>query len=1405
MNKKNKLKKLSTRPPPLVQKLSKISRLPSSRTRFPIAAIGGSAGALEVFKTLLSSMPVDTGMAFVILQHLDPRHESLSSEILARTTAMPVREIQDGVRIEPNHVYVIPPNANLGITHGKLLLFPRTLVRAQHMPLDFFFQSLALDQKSRAIAVVLSGTASDGTRGLAAIKAEGGITLVQDPASAQYDGMPRSAIASGVVDLILTPERISEELTRIARHPYAVTRPKLSTNVDSAQTDENLSKILMLLRNNSNADFRNYKQSTIQRRIARRMVIQKTDSLGKYAGYLENHPEEVRALFADVLIHVTGFFRDPKAFEALKTRIIPKYMKNRDPSQPFRIWVPGCSTGEEAYSIAMILMELLDDSAIRPHLSIFATDMSDAALQSARLAVYPASITKDVSQERLRRFFEKVEGGGYKIAKWLRETCLFSRHDVTSDPPFAKIDLISCRNVLIYFDSELQKRVVPVFHYALNSNGILLLGHSETVIGFSSLFSPLDKFNKIYSRKPVATPARLLFPAARYAAERPTAGHRHPENILDRVDIQKESERLALSEYAPPNVVVNDALEIVQSRGNTAPFLKLPSGHPSLNLLRMAHPELVADLRTALQITKKKETSVTRKGLCIFDDGKMKTLAIRVIPIPMPPRSKERYFAIFFESLQEIKVNNTRSKKKPPQASPSGNRSLRDMREAEMHRQLSISQKYQQSLIEQYETSQEELVSSNAELQSTNEELQSTNEELETAKEELQSSNEELTTVNDEIQTRNSEIAQINNDLTNLLTSVDIPIVMVGGDGSIRRFTPKAAQALKLIPTDIGRPIGDIKPNIQLPDLDRLVTETTESKKVNEFEVQDKLGHWYNLQIRPYRTSENKIDGTVIALFDIDKLKRNAEQLKKAADDAETVIQAQPVPLLVLGVDQVIKLANKSFCDKFKVSRADTEGKRISKVGEGQWDIPTLIRKLEETISLDNAFHSFEVDQDFPAIGRKVMVLNACKVRLAGSAEFATLLAFEDTTNQYEIEKERTRLLELEQNARAVAERANLVKDEFIATLSHELRTPLTTILSWSQMLQSGKLDAEKSRRGAEILEQSAKTQARLVDDLLDISRIHAGKMKLTIQELDPENVLALAIESTRALAASKSILVEATIDPSIKQIFADPIRLQQILWNLITNSIKFSPHGGRAWINLERITSPIGPRIQFQVRDNGCGIKPEFLSVIFERFTQADSTSTRNHGGLGLGLAIVRKLVEMHKGAIVAESPGEGKGATFTVSIPAKPIAEVTTVEIEPQSETDVDLRGLRILVVDDETSVTEVFEVMLRSFGAEVRTAGSASEALAVFKKFNPDVLISDIAMPGEDGYSLIGKVRSLKSKRGETPAIALSAYAGQEDIQRALRAGFQAHIAKPVDANRLALAIAGLRSENGKTREN
>lgn len=1376
-----------------------LKRQPKTPKQFPIVGIGASAGGLEAISQLLAQLPPNTGIALVVVQHLDPSHESLSAEILSRITRMPVEEIEDGITVQANHVYIIPPNHNLAILHGVLSLMPRTETRGTHMAVDYFFQSLAQDQKNKAIGIVLSGTGADGTQGLEAIKAEGGLAFVQDPISAKYDGMPHSAIASGAVDLVLTPQKIAEELSRLARHPL-LTRPSKvnlpSAKIPSQIQGDSLTKIFALLRNQSHVDFSHYKPSTIKRRIARRMVIQKSKKLEDYFSLLQSNPQEIRALFADILINVTEFFRDPDIFAALKKQVLSKIMKHKPAGAPIRIWVVGCATGEEAYSVAISLLEVMGDEAQKATIQIFATDISESALQKARAGVYPESIRKNVSPERLSRFFEKTETG-YKISKRIRDMCLFSRHDVTSDPPFSKVDLICCRNLLIYFDSALQKHVLPILHYALNPDGFLWLGRSESVGNLSTLFRVTDKAKKFYLRSPAPPQPRAQFGASTYTPETPQPAAAVSRNDMQVRDFQREADQALISQYAPPGVLVNNGMEIVLVRGETAPYLKLTPGQASLNLFKMARQELVSDLRMMIQAAKEQSSAVRKEDLSIHDGNQVHFLNISVIPLKAESGNRDRHFWILFEpahvmlKAEAIELAGTRKRVK---GATKRLLELKDRRIAELDRQISEGKVYQRTLVEEFESTQEEITSANEELQSTNEELQSTNEELETAKEELQSTNEELTTVNDELQNRNSDLNRLNNDLVNLLGAVDFPIVMVGVDGRIRRFTPTAGKLLNLLPADVGRPIGDIRPGFDQPDLQPLVSEVIETITVKEQEVHTREGHIFRLQVRPYKTTDNRIDGAVISLIDITLLKDRLFESQSALRYATSVADTLPLPLVVLDEKLRILSINQGFSRKFAVAPEKEVGlDLIGVLGAGAWKNPRLRRLLVGVIVEDRELKDFEIEHDFPGVGRRIMCINAQRIRWQDAMPKAMLLSIEDITERRTLERVAAR-------AKADAEHANEAKDVFLATLSHELRTPLTAIYSWSQLLKKGPVSPEKLQRGLDTIDKSARAQAQLINDLLDISRIQTGKLALALAEVAPDEIVRAAVQSVRLLADEKGISIDILDGHEIGRVRGDPARLQQVIWNLLTNSIKFSPEGSKIEVHIEKIQDHGRDLVSIRVVDHGKGIDPAFLPNLFTRFSQQDSTSTRVHGGLGIGLALVRDLVNSHGGSVKAESPGRDQGATFSVSLPlaSEALREAASLDGEKRIAKSVppDLSGVRVLVVDDEPSSLESLVEIVRSFGGEPIQSSSAHDAMIAFERFRPDVVVSDIAMPLEDGYSLLQKLRALPPEQGgRVPAMALSAYAAQHDVARAIAAGFQEHMAKPFDSEEFGRAIARL----------
>lgn len=842
-----------------------------------ITAIGASAGGIEAFTELVNNLPSDTGMAFVLVQHLDPKHHSLLTELISKKTSMRVREVTDGMRVEPNHVYVIPPNATMSISDHTLQLGPREESRGVHMSIDHFMRTLAEEQGNRAIGVILSGSGTDGTLGMAEIQAQGGVTFAQDEASAKYDGMPRSAIAAGYVDYVLPPKGIARELARIARHPY-VSRaagpnpPELASGRSSG-----LGVVFQLLRRSTGLDFTHYRQTTILRRIQRRMVVHKIDKLDDYVKYVQSNPAEIKALYQDVLINVTSFFRNEKVFDALKTQVFPNILKAHGPEVTIRVWTPGCASGEETYSIAIALLESLGDRATQTPVQFFGTDVSETSIAKARSGLYPENIQGDVSAERLRRFFTKGEGG-YRISKSIRDMCIFAQHNVLNDPPFSQMDLICCRNLLIYLEPVLQSRVISLFHYATRPSGYLVLGTSEGIGTATNLFATEDRTHKIFLKKATAMREAVTFsmnhPAERGEYVPLRIPSKQPELAWNYLEAQKEFDRRLLSQYAPATVFVNEDLEIIHTRGSVNRYLKIAPGRASLSILKMVREGLLLDLRNAISRAKKENIPIRKHNVQIKRDNgnggdephstknASQLICFEVVPVSVG-NLKELYFMIVFQD----EPTGVQPKRMSRQALALQQSRASSDRIVKLEEELAATKEYLQAVIETQEATNEELQSANEEILSSNEELQSTNEELETAKEELQSANEELNTVNDELRNRNTEITQVNNDLTNLFASIDATVVIVGSDLTIRRFTPAAQKFLGLIPADVGRPLININPTIEIPDFQALVVQVMTNFRTVERDLTDAHGGRYQLRFLPYRTVDNKIDGAVITII----------------------------------------------------------------------------------------------------------------------------------------------------------------------------------------------------------------------------------------------------------------------------------------------------------------------------------------------------------------------------------------------------------------------------------------------------------------------------------------------------------------------------------------------------------
>lgn len=832
----------------------------------PVIGIGSSAGGLEALEQFFTGISETSGAAFVVIQHLDPNQLCMLPEILGRFTSMKTIQAGDGEKITPNCIYVTPPNKDLSILNGKLHLIDPVAPRGLRLPIDYFFRALANDRRERAIGVILSGMGSDGTLGLRAIKENAGLSLAQLPDSAKFEAMPRSVIDAGLADIIAPPRELAARILNYLTHSLYGTYGK----PDSApphKAQSALEKIVVLLRDRTGNDFSQYKKNTIYRRIERRMGLQQIDGIDTYVSYLNKNPQEIELLFKELLIGVTKFFRDPEIWEKLGEQLLPALLSEFPGGKELRAWVPACSTGEEAFSLAMVFKEVLTRQKLQHQfkLQIFATDLDEDAIEIARTGIYPANIVADVSPERLNRFFT-TDNNGYRINKDIREMVIFARQNIIMDPPFTKLDMLSCRNLLIYLSPELQKKLIPLFHYALSNHGVLLLGNSESISNFSSLFADIDGQSRLYRRieRPLS-PADVDFPIKYFPASAASQAESRATKPI--TNLQGLMDQLILQNYAPPAVVINAEGDILYINGRTGKYLEPAAGKANWNIYVMARDGLRHELAEALKKAKSQTEPVFLSGLTVGTNGGQQTVNVIVQAILKPETLNNLLIVIF----QDVAVGpTTKPSRKPPSA-------LQKAMQAELQQ----AREDMQTIREEMQTSQEELKSANEELQSTNEELQSTNEELTTSKEEMQSLNEELQTMNAELQSKVNDLSWINNDMNNLLNSMEIPTVFLDNALNIRRFTSHATHLFKLIGSDVGRPLSDIATDLEYPDLQANTKTVLSSLVYSEKRVKTHSGNWFRVKIMPYRTQDNVIDGVVITFIDITETKNLEAQLRQ--------------------------------------------------------------------------------------------------------------------------------------------------------------------------------------------------------------------------------------------------------------------------------------------------------------------------------------------------------------------------------------------------------------------------------------------------------------------------------------------------------------------------------------------
>lgn len=1368
---------------------------PFASPAFPVVGIGASAGGIQALLRLFEQMPADSGMAFVIVLHLSPKYESRADQVLQRVTSMPVMQVREPTHIEKNSVYLISPSNDLSMFDGYLRVTPAERRSGRPVAIDRFFRSLADAHGIRAMSVILSGTGSDGTAGIGRIKECGGVTLAQSPDDAEYGEMPQNAIASGLIDMSLPVVDLPQKLIELWSNAQVIQLPAVEgepavaavpPSENAVATSENaLQEILKALRIHTGHDFRHYKRATVLRRIERRLQVNALPDLPSYLLFLERQPDEHSALLRDMLIGVTNFFRDREAFEALEREVVPRIFEAKNDDEQVRAWVAGCSTGEEAYSLAMLLCERLAEENHQPGIQVFATDIDERAIESARSGRYLESILTDVPPSRLRQFFTHVRGF-YVVSKALREKVLFAAHNILRDPPFSQLDLVTCRNLLIYLDRDVQRQVLQTFHFALRPGGYLFLGSSESAEIAQDLFAPIDKKNRIYRAKPGTHRTRVT-PQLTSAGKMPHASH---------VDVAQPLLRPAsfsfaplhqrvIEHFSPPSILVDRDAEILHMSEHVGRFLRYVGGEPSHNLLTVVNPDLRLELRTALYQALQHGKSVEVKRVR-FERGD----AFSYVNLSVHPFNDETaggdVVAIFFDEFDEADTESS-----PDRAHTSGQHRVVTHLETELTRTKELLQ----SSVEQSNLSTQELKASNEELQAINEEMRSATEELETSKEELQSVNEELVTVNAELQTKVEDEARANDDLQNLIVSSGIATIFVDRAMRIKRFTAPAVNIFNLIETDIGRPLLDLRHRLNYPELAQDAAAAFETLKLTEREVSTNDGESFIVRLLPYRTLDDRIEGAVLTLIDI-TARRRAEDVARASEERLkfAALTTDDYAIIVQDLDGVIVSWNRGAQSVFGYEQVEAIGKPIDLIfadADREQGVPLAERQKARSAGRaeDERWH---VRKDGRRIYCSGVVTAIDTEGFRGYAKIAR-----DLTGRKSAESRQADRLELERRVRARAVAANRRKDEFFAVLSHELKNPLNLIHVKAEMLTRAPelRDVPLVRDATDVILRSVVGQAKIIDDLLDLSRARTGKLALHLAAVDVSAIVRTVVDASASDAAVSGIALSLSGMDRPVQIQADAVRVEQIFWNILRNALKFTPAGGRVDVTL----FPEDGFVCVQVADTGRGIAPDFLPRIFDMFSQGQTGAAREHGGLGIGLSLVKQLVKMHGGTIEAKSDGVGRGATFDVRLP-----EIAPSLAAGQPRLEVDgsvLKGLRVLLVDDSGDTLDAFRTLLEMEGAKVRAELSAKAALAAAAETSFDLILSDIGMPGMSGYELIAELRKL-SHTAATPAIALTGFGREKDVAEALQAGFDAHIGKPVSLASLVAAIGQSRSVRGDT---
>ena len=1332
---------------------------------FPVVALGASAGGLDTFKKLLDALSAGNGMAFVLIQHLDPKHQSLMVELLTGHTPMQVLQAVDRMPLKRDHVYLIPPGAYLAIRDGALRLSKPLERHGARMPFDFFLRSLAEDCGERAICAILSGTGTDGSLGLKAVKEKGGLVIVQDPQEAAFDGMPRSAIGTGSVDLVLPVEQIPQALVKYSRQKYVKDGGKglqaPDDNVQAAFAD-----IIDLLAATSSHDFSLYKRGTLARRTEQRMAMAGLESAADYLQVLRKDAGERELLAKDLLINVTHFFRDPAAFDELAEKVIPELVQRQPPDRPLRVWVPGCSTGEEAYSITMLFLEQIAAAQRNVKLQVFASDIDADCVAFARNGVYPDSIEADVAPARLARFFTK-EGDSYQVVRELREAIVFTGQSLLADAPFSRLDLISCRNVLIYLSPEAQQKILSLFHFALRPQGVLFLGSAESAASVSAHFQPIGNKHRIYRHIGTSRPGEVEFPLGTRDAGRLLAKPLAQQTGLRRPAFIELAQRALLEAYAPASALVNDKHEGLYFFGPVDRYLKVASGEDTRDVFAMAREGLRAKLKSALQRTREERTPVTLTGAQLKRSRSPVGVGITARPVE---RAGEALFLVSFVEGPAVEAAPAGPIEAPADVS----------RVAQLEQELEAARADLRCAIRDLEIANEEQKAINEEAMSVNEEFQSTNEELETSKEELQSLNEELTALNSQLQETVEQQRATASDLQNILNSTDVATLFLDADFNIRFFTPAAKSLFNVIASDVGRPLADLTRRFDDDDLltDARAVLATQAPVRREVRADD--GGWFMRGLLPYRSDEKGIEGVVITFADISEMKAAELEIEAARTYLDSIIATIRQPLVVLDEELRVISASGSFYRVFSIAPEDAIGRCLPDTG-AHLDAPALHGFLASIKAQGATIDGHEVELELPGLGRRVLLMSARVLREVPSAQRKILVAIDDVTEA----RREGRALEA---AKLEAERANMGKSRFLAAASHDLRHPLQTITLLQGMLEK-RVHDEATLKLVHRLDDTVSTMSGMLDKLLDINQLEAGIVSPSITDFPIKRLLGEMRAEFAYHTASSDL--DWRVVPSSLTVRSDPRLLGQIIRNLLSNAVKYTGEG-KILLGCRRR----GDKLRIEVRDTGPGIPELELQAIFEEFHQLDNPARERSKGLGLGLAIVLRLADL-LGHNVDVRSRVGVGSVFAVEVPLGRAGAADVPELA-QEETHESASSIgTILVVEDDPAVRELLQQLLDDEGHCPLVAADGRRALELAAQGAvPNLVIADYNLPnGLNGLQVIASLR--KQIRQDIPAMVLTGDISTVTL-REIAAHGCVHLNKPVRARELTRHIQRLLAE-------